>query len=46
VEQLVGLALDDGVSGFIVIGDDPLVLERVGQEVAPAVRDLVTAARR
>jgi hypothetical protein len=44
-EELAGLALDCGISGFILMGDDPAVIQRFGQEVAPAVRDLVAAER-
>ncbi|HEX7996400.1 MAG TPA: hemerythrin domain-containing protein, partial [Streptosporangiaceae bacterium] len=44
-EELAGLALDSGISGFILMGDDPAVIRRFGQEVAPAVRDLVAAER-
>jgi alkanesulfonate monooxygenase SsuD/methylene tetrahydromethanopterin reductase-like flavin-dependent oxidoreductase (luciferase family) len=45
VEDLATLALEHGVSGFIVTGDDPTVLATVGQEIAPAVRELVAAER-
>jgi alkanesulfonate monooxygenase SsuD/methylene tetrahydromethanopterin reductase-like flavin-dependent oxidoreductase (luciferase family) len=45
VEQLAALALDHGVSAFILTGDDPNLLARVGQEVAPATRELVDAER-
>lgn len=45
VEDLAGLALDHGVSGFILAGDDPSAIQRFGHEVAPAVRELVTAER-
>jgi hypothetical protein len=44
-EDLAGIALEHGISGFIVMGDDPLVLQRFGEEVAPAVRELVAAER-
>jgi alkanesulfonate monooxygenase SsuD/methylene tetrahydromethanopterin reductase-like flavin-dependent oxidoreductase (luciferase family) len=44
-EELAGLALDFGISGFIMTGDDPAAVQRFGQEVAPAVRELVAAAR-
>ncbi|NJC68577.1 LLM class flavin-dependent oxidoreductase [Planosporangium thailandense] len=46
VEELAGLALDHGISGFLLMGDDPLAIQRFGQEVAPAVRELVAAERR
>ena len=45
VEELAALALEHGVSGFIVAGDDPTLLATVGQEIAPAVRELVAAER-
>ncbi len=44
-EELAGLALDCGISGFILAGDDPEAIQRFGQEVAPAVRELVAAER-
>ena len=44
-EELAGLVLDCGISGFIMMGDDPAAVERFGQEVAPAVRELVAAGR-
>ncbi|GIH15428.1 LLM class flavin-dependent oxidoreductase [Rugosimonospora africana] len=44
-EDLAGLALDHGISGFILMGDDPSTIQRFGQEVAPAVRELVAAER-
>jgi alkanesulfonate monooxygenase SsuD/methylene tetrahydromethanopterin reductase-like flavin-dependent oxidoreductase (luciferase family)/hemerythrin-like domain-containing protein len=45
VEDLAGLALDHGISGFILTGDEPSAIQRFGQEVAPAVRELVAAQR-
>jgi alkanesulfonate monooxygenase SsuD/methylene tetrahydromethanopterin reductase-like flavin-dependent oxidoreductase (luciferase family) len=44
-EQLAGLALDEGISGFIVMADDELTIERFAAEVAPAVRDMVDSER-
>jgi hemerythrin-like domain-containing protein len=44
-EQLAELAVTDGVSAFILGTDDPDDLQRFGEEVAPAVRELVTAHR-
>jgi alkanesulfonate monooxygenase SsuD/methylene tetrahydromethanopterin reductase-like flavin-dependent oxidoreductase (luciferase family) len=44
-EQLAGVALEHGVSAFIVMADDAMVLTRFGEEVAPAVRELVAAER-
>lgn len=45
VEQLADLALQHGVSAFIASGDDPTLLTVLGQEIAPAVRELVAAER-
>lgn len=45
VEELAVLALEHGISAFIVGGDDPTLLATVGQEIAPAVRELVAAER-
>jgi alkanesulfonate monooxygenase SsuD/methylene tetrahydromethanopterin reductase-like flavin-dependent oxidoreductase (luciferase family)/FAD/FMN-containing dehydrogenase len=44
-ERLAQLALDDGIGTFILAGDDPNLLQFYGEEVAPAVRELVAAAR-
>ena len=44
-EQLAGLALDEGMSGFVLMVNDAATLERFAAEVAPAVRDLVAAER-
>jgi Luciferase-like monooxygenase/Hemerythrin HHE cation binding domain len=44
-EELAGLALSDGIGTFIVAADDPDDLRRFAGEVAPAVRELVTAER-
>src|SRR5690606_1675435 len=38
--------LEDGVSTFILAGDDPDAIRRLGQEVAPALREAVAAERR
>ena len=47
VEQLAGLALDEGISGFVMMADvvDRRDLHRYAEEVAPAVRELVEAER-
>jgi FAD/FMN-containing dehydrogenase len=45
LERLVELALEDGVSTFIVASDDPSTLEQFAEEVAPAVREAVAAQR-
>ena len=44
-EELAQLTLEHGTSTFIVMGDDPNLLAHFGQEVAPAVRELVSAER-
>ncbi|HET6504544.1 MAG TPA: LLM class flavin-dependent oxidoreductase [Amycolatopsis sp.] len=45
VEELTTIALENGVSGFFLMTDDPEHLQRFGEEVAPAVRELVTTER-
>lgn len=45
VEELTRLALDDGVSTFILTGDDPSLLHVFGEEIAPAVREAVAEER-
>lgn len=45
VDELVDLALADGVSVFILGSDDPALIDRFGTEVAPAVRERVEATR-
>jgi alkanesulfonate monooxygenase SsuD/methylene tetrahydromethanopterin reductase-like flavin-dependent oxidoreductase (luciferase family) len=44
-EELADLALADGISTFILAGDDPGDLERFAEEIAPAVRERVAADR-
>jgi alkanesulfonate monooxygenase SsuD/methylene tetrahydromethanopterin reductase-like flavin-dependent oxidoreductase (luciferase family) len=44
-EQLAGLALDEGMSGFVLMVDDAATMERFASEVAPAVRELVASER-
>ncbi|HEX4256175.1 MAG TPA: LLM class flavin-dependent oxidoreductase, partial [Streptosporangiaceae bacterium] len=44
-EELADLALSDGISAFILAGDDPDDLRRFAGEVAPAVRELVAAGQ-
>jgi alkanesulfonate monooxygenase SsuD/methylene tetrahydromethanopterin reductase-like flavin-dependent oxidoreductase (luciferase family) len=46
VDRLTTLALDYGVSAFIIGGDDPTTIARFGAEVAPAVRENVAQARK
>ncbi len=45
VDRLVRLALEDGIGTFVVATDDPDVVRRVGEEVAPAVRERVAKER-
>jgi Luciferase-like monooxygenase/Hemerythrin HHE cation binding domain len=45
VEQLAGLALDEGISGFVLMADDTTMIDRFAGEVVPAVRELVAAER-
>lgn len=44
-EQLTELAVGHGMSAFLIGGDDPVLIERFGQEVAPAVRGAVAKER-
>ncbi len=44
-EELAGIALDYGISGFILAADDAPTIERFAAEVAPATRELIAAAR-
>ncbi|MBQ1011331.1 LLM class flavin-dependent oxidoreductase [Micromonospora sp. M51] len=46
VDQIVDLALRDGISAFIIGGDDPSITERFGAEIAPAVREVVERERK
>ncbi|MFH5823624.1 LLM class flavin-dependent oxidoreductase [Georgenia sp. AZ-5] len=46
VEQLALLTLEHGFSGYILGADDERVLRRFGEEVGPALRELVAAERR
>lgn len=45
VEQLSGLALEHGVTAYLIGGDDLATTERFAAEVAPAVREIVTRER-
>lgn len=44
-ERLARLALEDGIGTFIIAADDPNLLQRFGEDVAPAARALVAAER-
>ncbi|HEX5188180.1 MAG TPA: hypothetical protein VFW16_01470 [Streptosporangiaceae bacterium] len=37
MEELAGVAVDCGISGFILMGDDQAAIERFGREVAPTL---------
>ena len=45
VEEFLPLAIDDGVSTFIVWADDARTIELYGREVAPALRSAVARER-
>lgn len=45
IEELSGLTLEYGISGFILGSDDPAMIERFAVEVAPAVRELIRKER-
>jgi alkanesulfonate monooxygenase SsuD/methylene tetrahydromethanopterin reductase-like flavin-dependent oxidoreductase (luciferase family) len=44
-EQLAGLALDEGMSGFVLMAEDAPTVQRFAAEVAPSVRELVARER-
>ncbi|MBF4635170.1 LLM class flavin-dependent oxidoreductase [Agreia pratensis] len=45
LDQLAGMALDDGIGTFIVMGDDPAVLQRFAEQTMPQLRETVAEAR-
>lgn len=45
VDELAALALEDGIATFVVATDDPQQIAVLGQEVAPALRELVARER-
>lgn len=45
VEQLTGLAVEAGISTFILGSDDPEMISRFAAEVAPGVREMVAGHR-
>jgi len=45
VEQLLPLALENGLSTFILASDDPDAISRFAEEVAPALREAVDRER-
>ncbi|MFG2767604.1 LLM class flavin-dependent oxidoreductase [Streptomyces rubiginosohelvolus] len=46
VEDLLPLVLDHGFSAFLIGQDDPAVIRRFGEEVAPALREAVERERK
>ena len=44
-EDLAGLTINYGITGFILAADEPATIELFASEVAPAVRELVAAER-
>jgi alkanesulfonate monooxygenase SsuD/methylene tetrahydromethanopterin reductase-like flavin-dependent oxidoreductase (luciferase family)/hemerythrin-like domain-containing protein len=44
-EALAELALEHGISAFILMADDSATIQRLGSEIAPAVRELVSKER-
>lgn len=44
-ERLARLAIDDGIGTFILAADDPRLLQTYGEDVAPAVREIVARER-
>lgn len=46
VEQLATLTLEHGFSGYVLGGDDARAIAVLGQEIAPALRELVATERR
>ncbi|MCX7623630.1 MAG: LLM class flavin-dependent oxidoreductase [Thermomicrobium sp.] len=45
IEQLTALALEEGISAFLLASDDTWTIQRFAQTVAPAVRERVAAER-
>ncbi|ADG75997.1 putative F420-dependent oxidoreductase [Cellulomonas flavigena DSM 20109] len=45
VDELVRYALEDGIGTFVLATDDPRTIRTFAEQVAPAVRDEVAAAR-
>jgi alkanesulfonate monooxygenase SsuD/methylene tetrahydromethanopterin reductase-like flavin-dependent oxidoreductase (luciferase family) len=44
-EELAQLTLEDGISTFVLIGDDEAAIRTLAEEIAPAVRERVAAER-
>jgi alkanesulfonate monooxygenase SsuD/methylene tetrahydromethanopterin reductase-like flavin-dependent oxidoreductase (luciferase family)/FAD/FMN-containing dehydrogenase len=45
VDELLPLAVEQGISTFILAGDDPRAIQLFGAEVAPALREAVAGER-
>jgi hypothetical protein len=45
VDHIADMALNYGISAFVIGGDDIAMTERFGAEVAPAARELVARER-
>jgi alkanesulfonate monooxygenase SsuD/methylene tetrahydromethanopterin reductase-like flavin-dependent oxidoreductase (luciferase family)/FAD/FMN-containing dehydrogenase len=45
LDELTSLALDDGISAFIVMGDDPSALQRFAEQVMQPLREVVAQER-
>ena len=45
VEQLLPLVLEEGFSTFLIGRDDPRLIQTLGQEIAPALREAVAKER-
>ncbi|MEU1395127.1 LLM class flavin-dependent oxidoreductase [Micromonospora zamorensis] len=45
VEQLLPLVLEEGFSTFLIGRDDPRLIQTLGQEIAPALREAVARER-
>jgi hypothetical protein len=44
-EELAGLTLEYGITGFILAADDAWTIEAFAEEIAPATRELVASER-
>lgn len=44
-QELAALALEEGISTFLIMADDPATIERFAAEVVPAVREIVATER-
>jgi hypothetical protein len=45
LDQLTSMALDDGVGTFILVGDNPAVIQRFAEQTMPQLRQAVAAER-